>query len=231
MLFKVCGMRCQEDLDVAASLGFAMAGFIFCEKSPRHVEPEVARTLRAGSMLRVGVFVSSDVDYITSCAQRARLDLLQLHGKQDVATMERLGSIFGCERLVRVLWPAAYASPDAFQMEMDELSPHCAAFLLDAGQSGGGHGVSLSLDFVERDVFPRPWLLAGGLDAQSLDSVARLPVSLRPKGLDFNSRLERAPGKKDARLMQEVIARAQELHLGPDGAGEAFTNPATFESA
>ena len=52
MLFKVCGMRCQEDLDLAAQLGFSMAGFIFCEKSPRHVDPEIVRTLRTRSMLR-----------------------------------------------------------------------------------------------------------------------------------------------------------------------------------
>ena len=222
MLFKVCGMRCQEELDLAAQLGFSMAGFIFCEKSPRHVDPEIARTLRTGPMLRVGVFVSRDAGYIADCAQRAGVDLLQLHGNQDVATMQALGKILGKERLVRVLWPAGYKDVTDLQRDMELLAPHCAAFLLDAGQSGGGHGISLSLDFVGRVVFPRPWLLAGGLDVQSLDSVARLPLHLRPKGLDFNSRLESAPGRKDARLMKEVIARAQKLHLDPDGAEGLF---------
>ena len=218
MLFKVCGMRCQEDLDLAASLGFSMAGFIFCEKSPRHVDPGIARSLRTGSMLRVGVFVSRDADYIADCAQRAGVDLVQLHGNQDVATMQGLGRRLGGERLIRVLWPASYRDVTDLQGDMDLFVPHCAAFLLDAGQSGGGHGVSLSLDFVGRVVFPKPWLLAGGLNAQSLDSVAGLSAHLRPKGLDFNSRLESAPGKKDAKSMNEVIARARDLHLGPDGA-------------
>lgn len=222
MLFKVCGMRCQEDLDLAAQTGFSMAGFIFCEKSPRHVDPEIVRTLRTRSMLRVGVLASKDAGYIADCAQKAGVDLVQLHGNQDVATMQELGRRLGGESLIRVLWPASYKDVTDLQRDMELFAPHCAAFLLDAGQSGGGHGISLSLDFVGRVVFPRPWLLAGGLNAQSLDRVARLPAHLRPKGLDFNSRLERAPGKKDARLMKEVIARAQELHLGPDGAEGLF---------
>ena len=146
MLFKVCGMRCQEDLDLAAQLGFSMAGFIFCDKSPRHVDPEIVRTLRTRSMLRVGVLVSKDADYIADCAQKAGVDLVQLHGNQDVATMQELGRRLGGERLIRVLWPASYKDVTDLQRDMELFAPHCAAFLLDAGQSGGGHGISLSLD-------------------------------------------------------------------------------------
>lgn len=220
MFFKVCGMRCQEDLDAAAGLGFAMAGFIFCEKSGRHLAPDRARQLATGPMLRVGVFVSRDADYIVSCAQTARVDLVQLHGHQDIPTMQEVAASLGRERIIRVLWPAGYASLSKMQQDMDALFPHCAAFLLDAGTSGGGHGTSLCLDFVDRVVFPRPWILAGGLDAQSLAKIAALDPGHRPAGLDFNSRLETAPGKKDARLMEELVQKARRLHLGPDGQGK-----------
>ena len=34
MFYKICGMTRQQDLDVAAELGFALCGFIFHAKAP-----------------------------------------------------------------------------------------------------------------------------------------------------------------------------------------------------
>lgn len=216
MLFKVCGMREQKDLDAAARLGFAMAGFIFCEQSRRNVAPEAVRRLDSHALLRTGVFTGCDADDIVAAVRTAELDLVQLHGSQDVPVMQKLAGSLGARRLIRVLWPARYADCGQLQAELDRLAPLCAAFLLDAGTSGGGHGTQLALEFLHKVTIPRPWMLAGGLDAAALNTVASLPAQYRPCVLDFNSRLERAPGDKDAALMAQVVHRGRGLDLGPD---------------
>ena len=216
MLFKICGMREQKDLDVAARLGFAMAGFIFCEQSRRSVSAHAVRRLNSHSLLRTGVFTDCAADKIMATVSEAELDLVQLHGNQDAFVMQELAGTLGVQRLIRVLWPARYANCMELQEDMDRLAPFCAAFLLDAGISGGGHGTQLALDFLQDVTLPRPWMLAGGLDAAALTAIAALPGQYRPCALDFNSRLECAPGRKDADLMAGVVTTSTELGLGPD---------------
>jgi len=42
MFVKVCGLKSQEEIDMAADLGFSAAGIILHPKSPRYVSPEHA---------------------------------------------------------------------------------------------------------------------------------------------------------------------------------------------
>ncbi len=221
MFFKLCGLRRQADLDAAWHMGFGLCGFILAEKSPRFIAPEAAGRLDSHTLVRVGVFVHNRVGDMVEAARVARLDLLQLHGEPDISSLKELSSRLGSERLIRVFWPQRSASPDVLQEEMDQAAPYCGHILVDAGTSSGGHGTCLDVQALTRLHFPRPWVLAGGLDAASLARVAELPEQVRPAGLDFNSRLESAPGCKEADRMQAVCDRAQVLGLGPDPFAES----------
>ena len=215
MFFKVCGLRRQEDLDAAWQLGFALCGFIFAEKSPRFLASHNAGLLDSRTLVRVGVFAHNRVREIEEAARTARLDLLQLHGGQEASCLEELAALFGPQRLIRVVWPERSASPEVLQKELDKAAPFCGHFLVDAGSDWGGHGTRLDVHPLTRLHFPRPWILAGGLAADALDKVAALPREQRPAGLDFNSRLESAPGCKEEHLMKAVCDRARSLGLGP----------------
>ncbi len=140
MFCKVCGLRRQEDLDLAIDLDVRMCGFIFHPKSPRYIEPEDAAQLQSGTMLRVGVFVDQDAEEIARIMDIARLDLAQLHGQHSVECAEALGA----DRVIRVLWPEKYESLDALREAMQFYASSCAYYLLDAGQSGGGSGKHLN---------------------------------------------------------------------------------------
>ncbi len=201
---KICGQTEQHAIDHALSLGVDALGFIFHEKSPRSMSPQQAASLHTGCSLRVGVFVQQEGMSIRAMMDAARLDLAQLHGAQTRADAE----LIGCSRVIRVLWPDRYPAPDApksLQADIDHWAQHCAYYLLDAGQDGGGHGCTLRAAHLLAQLrFPRPWILAGGLNAQNAGS---LYEQYCPYGLDLNSGLESSPGVKDAGKVSALFAQ------------------------
>ena len=207
MRIKVCGMSEQAVIDVAAGLGVNLCGFVFHEPSPRAITPERARALDTGGMMRVGVFVRQSAEETAAIMALARLDYVQLHGRQDVG----FAALVPAARVIRVFNPAEYADTAALQAAVDAWAGCCGLYLLDAG---AGSGQTLDWAALGRLSFPHPWLLAGGLDAGNVAGALRL---CRPDGVDFNSRLEVAPGRKDpARLAEAVRAVRSACGEGPD---------------
>lgn len=216
MFFKVCGMTRQKDLDTASGLGFAIAGFIFHPKSPRNAAPSQVRALDTGRMLRAGVFVEQGAAEILETVEAAHLDLVQVHGKQDAACLKELAGHLGRERILRAAWPETYAARGELLAFMEACAQYCGMVLLDAGKGGGGHGTGIPAGMIQDLACTLPWVLAGGLNRDSLDFVQAMPEKARPAGLDFNSGLESAPGCKDEALMRGLVLRAKECRLGPD---------------
>lgn len=203
VLIKICGMREQADLDLAAALGVDLCGFIFAPQSPRAVTPERAAALDSGGMLRVGVFVTDDMRFIEETARTARLDRIQLHGDQSMTCANRLSRTLGTGRLVRVLWPERYADRAALEDAMNRHAPSAGMFLLDAGVSGGGSGKRIGGGRLRGLNAPRPWLLAGGLTPENVKEAVADCV---PDGVDFNSGIESEPGRKNPSRMRAALA-------------------------
>ena len=201
LLCKVCGITRPQDMELCHSLGVDFAGMIFVERSPRFVTPTAAAALPSGSALRVGVFAGADLRTIQDTIRQARLDLIQLHGDEDVLLCRALGP----ERVIKVLWPQRF-SPEALAAEMERFAPVCAYFLLEAGLSGGGSGAALPWDGLRRIAPPRPWLLAGGLGPQTLGAAL---AACHPDGVDLNSALESAPGVKDHDRVRSALILAK----------------------
>ncbi|MBD5416610.1 MAG: phosphoribosylanthranilate isomerase [Desulfovibrio sp.] len=201
MRIKVCGLTRQRDADAAARLGADFCGFIFHPASPRSLTPQAAAAIGTAGMARVGVFVDQGVDEIIATMEVARLDFAQLHGAQSLACAERIGF----SRVIRVLWPERYASRAELMAGMEAHAPACAWFLLEAGRGGGGSGRPQDWSRLVGLRSPRPWLLAGGLTPLN---VASAVAACAPDGLDFNSGVEEAPGKKSPELLAAALAAA-----------------------
>ncbi len=201
MLIKICGLTRQADVDEAARLGARFCGFIFHPKSPRCLTPEQAARLESGSMQRVGVFVEQSADEILRVMREARLDLAQLHGGQSVACARAVGA----ERVIRVLWPDRYMHRAQLHSELQKHADACAWYLLDAGLAGGGSGKRLEWQDLYGLRTPHPWLLAGGLNT---DNVRRALAQCAPDGVDFNSGIEDAPGRKNSQKMAAAVTAA-----------------------
>ncbi len=84
---------------------------------------------------------------------------------------------------------------------LPELLPeHIDRHLLDAkvGEQGGGTGHSFDWRLLPKN---SDLMLAGGLSAENVVQAAQLSC----RGLDFNSGVESAPGRKDANKLQQVF--------------------------
>ncbi len=195
---KICGQTHQSATDNAASCGASYLGFIFHPRSPRSITAKHAAEIRTVGVNRVGVFVKQKGKDICTIMEEARLNYAQLHGNQSFADAELIGK----ERVIRVIWPERHESTASLQAEIDQWAPHCAFLLLDAGKQGGGHGKRIALENIKGIHFPKPWILAGGLDA---DNVKELIELCQPDGLDLNSGLEFSPGFKHTRNMLDAF--------------------------
>ena len=203
-LCKVCGLTRPEDVALCLELGVDYTGFIFVPSSPRYVTPKAASSLPKGSARRVGVFAGMPVEAMLHCVHEAKLDFLQLHGGESPEVCRALGP----ERVIKVLWPES-ASPASLQADMELFAPVCAYFLLDAGKGGGGTGNSLAFAEIAKFSFPRPWFLAGGLGPENVGNALAL---CHPDGVDLNSALEEARGKKNPHLLRQAIATVQSYY-------------------
>lgn len=196
MRIKICGMSSQPVIDEAAALGVEFCGFVFHGPSPRNVTPRQVAALDTHGMKRVGVFVTQSAEEIRNIVREAGLDYIQLHGGQSAA----FAGNFPAERVIRVLWPARYASRAALEQDIAAFAGSCGLYLLDAGM---GSGRELDWTSLHDLAFPHPWFLSGGLGP---GNVARALRACSPDGLDFNSRLEISPGCKSAELVQQAVA-------------------------
>ena len=84
-IIKICGITNKLDAVNAARLGVDMLGFVFYEKSKRHVSSSLARDIineLPPHIGKVGVFVNKSKDAVISIAQDAGLNTLQFHGDE-----------------------------------------------------------------------------------------------------------------------------------------------------
>jgi phosphoribosylanthranilate isomerase len=190
LVVKICGMTRAEDVTGCAEAGADLLGFIFAAKSPRCITPAQAAALPRTTARRVGVFVEQTLPEVLAIMDEADLDMAQLHGGQDPDFCRAVGP----DRVIRAFWPQKHPDTASLAAEMAAFDGAIRFALLDAGTSGGGHGISL--DFAAlADLSPSmPWLLAGGLGP---DNVAEAVRIARPHGVDINSGVESSPGLKE----------------------------------
>ncbi|MDQ7836539.1 MAG: phosphoribosylanthranilate isomerase [Humidesulfovibrio sp.] len=216
LLVKVCGMTREEDALRCAELGADLLGFIFHPGSPRNTTPEFPADLRLPGVRKVGLFVDQKPMEALGIMAAGRLDMAQLHGGQTESFCAVLAERMGPGRIIKVFWPEKAASLEAFQAELDRYAPYCGHMLVDAGKGGGGHGREISdkaAEILAGAKFPRPWLLAGGLNPENLPGlISRYRAPGAPAqgmgmvGVDLNSGVEKAPGQKDETLLRAAFA-------------------------
>jgi phosphoribosylanthranilate isomerase len=198
---KICGITNLADARYASGAGADLLGFIQHEASPRFVEAGLARDIIAWihGAESVGVFVDADADDVNKTAAATGFDYIQLHGSESPAYCERIER--PVIKAVRV-FPGTSASE--IELALSAYSDVVEYFLIDTGSSSaaGGTGTPFDWSVLHGVEFPKPWLLAGGLDP---DNVSLALERLSPWGVDVASGVEEKAGLKDFEAIDRFV--------------------------
>ncbi len=198
---KICGITRLQDMHAACDAGADALGFVFYEKSPRHLAIETAAELMRALppfVQSVGLFVNADPAYIESVLKMAPLDLLQFHGDETPAE---------CARYGRPWLKAVRVNRDTDLLKCAADFEAARGLLLDAYVPGvpGGTGERFDWSLIPPNL-SRPVILSGGLTP---DNVAEAVQQVRPWAVDVSSGVEASKGIKDAYKVAQFIAKAK----------------------
>jgi len=205
---KICGTTNLEDAQLAAQLGVDALGFIFFAKSPRNIDfDDAGAIIRSLPFFidRVGVFVDASTEEIRRGVQ-AGLSMLQLHGTESPKYCQELRATFTNCKVIK-----AFRVGD--HTRAADIAPYndCVdGYLLDTYVAGnvGGTGQVFDWSVIKRLSLKLPFLLAGGLSDDNIVDAVR---SVQPYGVDVNSGVELAPGKKDHDAVKKIMAQIASL--------------------
>lgn len=193
---KVCGLTSVEDAKAAYDSGAVYGGLIFVEKSPRFVSLETAKAITQATTLNyVGVFQNDTVSTVAQRANELSLAVVQLHGSESEEYIAGLKQQLpaGCQ-----VWNVISVSDDAQSISLPQSLADKVLVDCKVGTQAGGTGVSFDWDKLPHSNI----MLAGGLSLENTKQAAQLGCY----GLDFNSGVESAPGKKDHKKLRAVFS-------------------------
>ena len=212
-LFKICGLSTPESVNAARAGGATHLGFIFFEKSPRHVSAELARDLTqdVGDCLTVAVTVNADDATLDEIVETMKPSLLQLHGSESIERVRTVKERYGLPVIKAFAVGGAedVAKALTYEGEADML-------LVDAkppegSDLPGGNGVSFDWDVLNELQTSTRVLLSGGIN---LDNIVEAMNHVRAagssiSGIDVSSGVESAPGVKDIAKIEAFLAKCR----------------------
>ena len=204
---KICGLSSPEDIFQANKLKSDYIGFVFYPKSKRAVTQSQAALLKAmldKKIKAVGVFVNADIAFIEKLAQLRIIDLVQLHGDED--------SLYIQELRKRVYIPIIKAIRVQGEESLQNLRNYPVDFFLFdtyKPRQYGGTGERFNLE-LEGVTIPKPYFIAGGLDASNVAQV--IAQNPHAYAVDVSGGVEdSATGLKDAQKMADFVAQVKQL--------------------
>ncbi|MFW6133442.1 MAG: phosphoribosylanthranilate isomerase [Planctomycetota bacterium] len=211
---KIEGLRDPREALTVAQMGADAIGLVFAD-SPRWVSPDQARAvvdILPPWVATVGVFVDADAVTVNRVVQRTGIGYVQLHGSEPpdiVAEIDR-----PCIKAFRVR-DATWLDEVRDWLDGVRTPMNLAAVLLDAydPDAPGGTGRRFNWDLVADARAAGalagldPLILAGGLDASC---VGRAVDIVQPWAVDVASGVEKSPGVKDFRKVEDFIRATRE---------------------
>lgn len=205
---KICGLKEAEHCRAAVEAGARYLGFVFFPPSPRAVSPEQAAALcleAPPGVAKVGLFVDPDDALLRETLAVCPLDMIQLHGEEPPERVAAVRAAYGLPVMKAV--PIAEAA-DVERIELYEGVADqilCDAKPKPDATVPGGAGVAFDWSLVAGRRWRAPWMLAGGLTAETLAEAVRQSGA---RQLDVSSGVERERGVKDEGLIRAFLEAA-----------------------
>ena len=205
---KICGITNQIDALQAVDAGADALGFVFYKKSPRHVSPNVVKSIVVNLppfVLPVGVFVNEESKVVRDIMDECGLALAQIHGDETADYCEALGR--PVMRGIRLRDRNTF-----FAMAEYKGRARVRGFVLDAFSESayGGTGKTADWTLAAEAAKSFSFLLAGGLTPENVQEAIQ---HVHPYGVDVSSGVEASPGKKDPAKVQAFIQAVKLVSL------------------
>ena len=197
-LIKICGINDLDILDELVMIdGITFLGFIFYDKSPRNVTNNFLEKINKFDFKDkkpVCVYVNADRDFINETSSNFRNPILQFHGDE---------SNDFCSDFNKDFWKVIKVKDNESIKDYVNY-PNASKILFENYKKGqhGGTGSSFNWDLINniKDLDTK-FILSGGINIKNVDNA----IDIKPWCLDVNSGVESSPGKKDIRLIQNLL--------------------------
>ncbi|MBO6038328.1 MAG: phosphoribosylanthranilate isomerase [Acidaminococcaceae bacterium] len=169
---KFCGIRRAEDIEAVNRLQPDFAGFVFA-KSKRQITKEQAAALKElldSGVKTVAVLVNMPVEEAAVLANSGIADLLQLHGDEDAAYIEKLKTLTPAKIIKAIrLRNGNHAMNAKLLAEASQADYYLFdTFLPD---TYGGTGKTFALSLLNNLLIDKLFFLSGGLDAENVAGI------------------------------------------------------------
>ena len=208
---KICGLTRSEDIECANRVKPDFIGMVFYAKSKRAVTLEQAAQLKAQlapSIKAVGVFVNAEIDFIAKLAQASIIDIIQLHGDEDADYITSLRQELANKNVSVPIIKAIRVRSEESLLNLEQYQVDF--FLFDTYKPGqyGGTGERFNLE-LEGVTIPKPYFIAGGLDASNIAEV----IAANPKAfaVDVSGGVEdAATGLKSPQKIEDFVSQVRQ---------------------
>tara|TARA_B100001250_G_scaffold259479_1_gene223425 strand:- start:416 stop:1039 length:624 start_codon:yes stop_codon:yes gene_type:complete len=197
MKIKICGLKFESNILDLSKLEPDYMGFIFWEKSKRHVTghtPNLSQT----KIKKTGVFVDADFEKIKKKIHNHKLKAVQLHGLESSEFCKKIKNC-GVEII------KAFSIDENFNFDiLENYESYCDYFLFDTkGESAGGNGISFDWQILRKYNYKKPFFLSGGIGIESVNAIKEVNnLNLPLFCIDINSKFELKPGEKNIELIK-----------------------------
>lgn len=184
---KICGLKRPEDISYVNKLNPDYVGFVLSNGYKRSIDMAQLRKLRDklnSNITAVGVFVNEPVDIVNACVKMELIDMVQLHGNEDVEYIKQIKA-----PVIKALKPSEFNLVKDYQAYVDY-------FLFDSGT-----GTGKSFDWSTIPKTDTEFFLAGGIGSNNLREAIG---TVKPYAVDLSSSVE-TDGYKDYNKIKEVI--------------------------
>lgn len=213
-IVKICGLKTIDALEASIEGGADLAGFVFFEKSPRHLTLDAAKALAAraaGRIRTVALTVDASDEALAAIIDAIRPDFLQFHGRETPQRVREAKARFKLPviKAIGVGAPEDLVAARAYgegDMLLYDAKPSPAA------DRPGGLGLAFDWSLLNAAPRERPWLLSGGLTPESVAEALRATGA---PGVDVSSGVESAPGQKDRGLIAAFLRAARGASAEP----------------
>jgi phosphoribosylanthranilate isomerase len=209
---KVCGITDINQAIALEAMGVDCIGFIFYAPSKRYVLNSLQlsdiKNFTSSNVKKVGVFVNEPIEELINTVKNAGLDMVQLHGDEDLEYYTVLRAQLAAASLQNVELIKVFRVGDKMP-EIAAFENSADYYLFDTdSKMYGGTGAHFNWELIKSNSIGKPYFLSGGIgpnDIRGIEVMKKTKAGKDLFALDINSQFELAPGNKNLEKIKSFI--------------------------